>query len=1045
MPVLKTRTGGVIARAACLLIVTALLFSLQNVFPLPSLAADSPDLIVEQISLSPAEPELGDTVTITIQVKNQGQAGAASSQVTCYVDAAIIGTNSIDALGPGLMTTTSFQWTAELGTHTIRALSDSAGLVSESDENNNELTYQLTTLAPDLVIESISWSPSAPSVGEPVTFTVRISNIGNALAQTTTLDFYIDSSSRGVHDIPRIEPGESITDTYSWVSQTGQHSIKAFVDNSRRIAESDETNNQKTVTFSTEAPDLQLTEIEADPATPSEFDIVTFRILISNNGTGRADNCHFYYLIDGEPQPMLPVPELAAGASVNVTFTWKAELGTHEFDFLVDYYDRLSESSEDNNSGHIELTTQIPDLVIEDLTWTPPDAGVGDLVTFTVKVKNQGPGNAGATRVLANIDGKYIGNYAIDPLKPDESATTTFQWEATPGSHYVSVTADSDKNEGETNEENNQLKKTFSILPPDLLISSITWAPVNPNLGDTVTFTVNIENEGGGKAENFHLAYYIDDELITTVPVTSLAADNTTFKTYNWKSKEGRHTFKAFVDFNDYVAEENENNNGYSVTIVPNMADLVVHSVTWSPVEAAPGSEVVFNISIKNTGTLATGPSRIAYYVDGATMGYTDIGPVRPDEIITEEFTWPASKSTHTVEIIADSTALVQEIDEKNNSRTVTLPPPDIVVDSVSWSPEGARVGDTITFSVTLRNQGKSSSQPCTALGSIDGEAPVTLSYDAIPAGETLTATFEWIAMKGGHNLVVTADALNSTTELDESNNEKSIDFATLTPDLSVGDISWRMENPLIQSDVYFNVTVLNEGSDNAGSSTMTYTIDDGQELSKEVPEIPAGGSADISIKAFLPTGDHELVLRLDADEVITELDEENNQKTFVFNSNAADLMVKSITWTPLTAVAGDNVTLSASVENRGKGKAEDTVLVFTIDDNVIGEVPLGEIGIGETLVGELVWTIEPGLHQLGAHADYDNAIVETDEANNVSTRTFSLGGPVTATTDQVKIPITGDIPEPGLLSDSWMLIMLIAVVFAGAAFYLLFRSFKKS
>ena len=1045
MPGLKTQTGSLIIRAACLIITLTLLVSLQGLLPLPARAAEAPDLIVQNITLSPAEPKLGDTFTITVEVKNQGQGSAASSQVICYVDAAVIGTNAINALGPGMVTTTSFQSTAGVGTHTIRAVSDGTGSISESDENNNELTRTLTPLAPDLTIDSISWSPAAPSVGEPVKFTISISNNGNTLAQTTTLEFFIDGNSRGIHDIPRIEQGQTITDSYSWTSLTGQHAIKAFVDNNHRIPESDEANNQKTVTFSTEAPDLEITEIEPTPANPSEYDIVTMRVLVSNNGTGHADTSHFSYLIDGEIQPMLPIPALDAGASANISFTWTAQLDTHEFDFTLDYYDRLSESNENNNTGHIELTTMSSDLIVEDITWTPDDAGVGDIISFTVKVKNLGPGSSGDTRIIAYIDGKHQGTYLIDPLDADKSDTANFQWEATPGSHVVTVIADYDKSEQETNEENNKLTRTLSVVPPDLFISSITWAPENPNLGDTVTFSVNVENKGGGKAENFHLAYYIDDELITSVPITSLASDNTTLKTYNWKSKEGRHTFSAFVDFNDYVDEENENNNGYSVTIVPNMPDLVIHSVTWSPLEATPGSNVVFNVSIKNTGTVTTLPSRIAYYVDGVATGYTDIGPVKPDEIITEKFTWPASKTYHTVEIIADATALVQEIDEKNNTRVVTLPPPDIIVDAISWSPEGARVGDTMTFSVTLKNQGQSDTQPCVAACSIDGETPVVVSYGAIPAGGTGTGTFEWVAMEGSHILSVIADNLNSTTELDESNNGKSISFSTLTPDLSIGNISWRMENPLVQSDVFITVTIANSGTDTAPYSTLEYSIDGAKKVQKEVPEISAGQSAVITIKAILPAGDHELTLRLDADTIITELDETNNATTFEFNTSAADLIIKSISWTPLEAAAGDNVTISASIENRGKSLAAGTVLAFTVDDAVIGEVPLGEISVGETIVGEYIWTIEPGLHQVGALADYGDTIVESDEDNNSSARTFSLGGPVEKDDDQVKIPVTGDLPQPGFLSDSWLMIAVIALVFAGAAFFMLFRSFKKS
>ncbi len=1045
VPVFTKKTGCTFARAAGLLIAFTLLFSLQALMIPTAMAADEPDLTVQHITLSPSEPELGDVVTITINVKNQGLGNAGAFKVVCYIDAGVIGTNNMEPLGAGMVATTTFTWTAQNGTHTVKAICDSAGAVAESNETNNESTYTLTPLAPDLVVDSISWSPSGPSQGDPVTFTLTITNIGTSTSKATNIDLLIDGSSRGHHEIPMVGPGATVTDTYTWTTQTGQHAIKAIVDERRHVQESNENNNQMTVMFSPEAPDIVISAITTDPVSPSKNESVTVNVTVTNQGSGRAGECHLGCWLDEEARTPLSIPELASGESENITFTWVALPDTHVFDFTVDVYNRLPESDENNNQGSITLKSLVSDLIIADISWSPSDAAVGDTVTFKITVKNNGAGSSGVTRISPYIDGKFQGHLGYPTIEAGETESNTFTWVAEPGSHIISASADSDMTEKEINESNNKMIKTINIIPADLLISSITWEPKNPDLGDTVTFSVNVTNQGGGKAMNFQVAYYMDDAYLTSSPITTLEAGKSTIVKHSWKSREGRHTFTAEVDFNDHIDEENENNNTYSVVIVPNMPDLVVHAVTWSPVEITPGSEVVFDVSIKNTGTLVTAPSRVSYYMDGIAMGYMDIGPVRPEEIITREFTWPASGTSHTIEIVADSTALVQEIDEKNNSRVITLPPPDIIVDSVTWTPEAARVGEEITFSVTLGNTGQSETQPCSAVCSIDGEAPFTLTYDAIPAGGTLTATFQWTAMKGSHGLTVIADNLNSTTELDESNNEKELSFSTLTPDLSIGEISWRMENPLVQSDVYFTVTVLNTGTDTAAFSTLEYTFDDAQPIKKEVPEIPAGGSTDISIKAILPAGDHELVLKLDADNIVVELNESDNTKTYEFNTSAADLMVKTISWSPLDASAGDNITLSASVENRGKGIACGTVLVFTVDDIVIGEVDVDEIGIGETVSAELIWTITPGLHQIGAYADYNNLIPESDEDNNVTVRTFSLGGPVTKETEPVKLPVTGDIPEPGFLSDSWMMIVLIAVVFAGAAFYLLFRSFRKS
>ena len=90
------------------------------------------------------------------------------------------------------------------------------------------------------------------------------------------------------------------------------------------------------------------------------------------------------------------------------------------------------------------------------------------------------------------------------------------------------------------------------------------------------------------------------------------------------------------------VIEEDKNNNENSVTVAPDMPDLSVDTVTWSPADIKAGSEITFDISIKNLGTLTAGPSRVAYYIDGAAAGYTDIGQLDAGAAVTVHFIWSA-------------------------------------------------------------------------------------------------------------------------------------------------------------------------------------------------------------------------------------------------------------------------------------------------------------------------------------------------------------------------------------------------------------------
>ena len=53
----------------------------------------------------------------------------------------------------------TYTWLAISGSHTLEAFADRLNQVKESDETNNNITVTYATAAPDLVIDSITWSP----------------------------------------------------------------------------------------------------------------------------------------------------------------------------------------------------------------------------------------------------------------------------------------------------------------------------------------------------------------------------------------------------------------------------------------------------------------------------------------------------------------------------------------------------------------------------------------------------------------------------------------------------------------------------------------------------------------------------------------------------------------------------------------------------------------------------------------------------------------------------------------------------------------------
>ncbi|NLZ30186.1 MAG: glycosyl hydrolase, partial [Methanomicrobiales archaeon] len=118
-----------------------------------------PDLVVTDISWDPADPAPGSAVTLKATIKNQGTASTPSG-----VKHGVLFTFDDGAAGPGVWSDTHTEaiapgawvtltangglagatWKAIGGTHTVKAHVDDVNRISESDENNNTMTKQIT-------------------------------------------------------------------------------------------------------------------------------------------------------------------------------------------------------------------------------------------------------------------------------------------------------------------------------------------------------------------------------------------------------------------------------------------------------------------------------------------------------------------------------------------------------------------------------------------------------------------------------------------------------------------------------------------------------------------------------------------------------------------------------------------------------------------------------------------------------------------------------------------------------------------------------------
>ncbi len=266
---------------------------------------------------------------------------------------------------------------------------------------------------PDLVVTDISWEPASPATGDAIVMKAVIKNQGDGptpagVKHGVLFTFDDGAAGPGVWSdthTASIAPGAWVMVTANggsagatWTAVEGTHTVKANVDDVYRIAESDETNNvmSKEITVpnvaptptptatptSTPAPsgnpDLVVTDISWEPASPATGDTIVMKAVIKNQGTAATPSGTIHgvaFTSDGSLGSKVWSDgfrtSIAPGASVTVTAnggsagaTWDAAAGTYTIQAWVDDVDRMVEENEDNNvltkTMTVKATTPAP-------------------------------------------------------------------------------------------------------------------------------------------------------------------------------------------------------------------------------------------------------------------------------------------------------------------------------------------------------------------------------------------------------------------------------------------------------------------------------------------------------------------------------------------------------------------------------------------------------------------------------------------------------------------------------------------------------------
>jgi len=324
-----------------------------------------PDLALTSLTHAPADPFTFETITITAVVENIGNAQATTS--TLVIDIGGEPTPASYELPPmDIGTSITIQRMVDLaaGDYMVMATADADDAILELNENNNTATDNILVRAPgpDLIVSSLTHSPTPPTIWDTITITAIVENAGNAAATSSTLAIKAGGETfPPTYPVPALLPGETFqVQRQLSLPVPNSYQVIATADVNDDVAESVENNNTAVDIFDVvlpDAPDLVISSLSYSPPTALTSDTITITAEAQNIGGGSATTSTLCILVGDELVPVCyEIPPLAVMETFQVQRDIVfSQVGSYLVTATADADDDLLEIVEDNNTDTIEI------------------------------------------------------------------------------------------------------------------------------------------------------------------------------------------------------------------------------------------------------------------------------------------------------------------------------------------------------------------------------------------------------------------------------------------------------------------------------------------------------------------------------------------------------------------------------------------------------------------------------------------------------------------------------------------------------------------
>ncbi len=531
----------------------------------------------------------------------------------------------------------------------------------------------------------------------------------------------------------------------------------------------------------------------------------------------------------------------------------------------------------------------------------------------------------------------------------------------------------------------------FVALQP---VASVTILPAAPTVavGDTLILTAELKDGNGVTLTNRTVLWTTANPAIATAAGT------------------GPTTNQAnFVGVTPGTVDVSANAEGktatVTATVVPKAA-LQVTKVAASPVVSASDT-IVFRITVANGGP---NDASAVVVTDTLPLNATFVDATGSPTLAGNVLTWPTVATlavgatlSDTVRMVAPATGTVTNVaaavsstaeNDSTDNRAVGATGVNELVDLrvTKSAPAAVNAGDTIAYTVKVKNPGPSAAATVNVTDTLPGNAkyvsatggPVqsgnTLAWPVVAslaAGDSLVFTVFVEAPAGGAVTNIAA-AATTTNEGALSNNRAVATTAVLTADLAVTKSAVAAADP--GDTIVYTITLANQGPGRAAGVVLRDSLPAGAAFVSAtgspsaagrllawptVAALATGGQVVQTVRVIAPAAGTTLTNVALGSAATIDPAPADNRATAATTVTVADVGVTKTG--PVAAIAGDILVYVVTVTNAGPSAAKAVAVTDSLPSNATF---LSSTGGAVAAGGVLTWPVVPSLAAAAAITD---------------------------------------------------------------------------